>query len=306
MSSKRVFGKTVSDEQTDEQEQQEDGQCPECKGEVVVEEHEAVCRGCGLVVEERFARLGAQFQLKHVDDEKDKKGLETPTPYLLDENGSPFQDAPLGVTFPASRGDWRFDSNGNRLNGTYEKWSDIRHRQVKRVVQSRDNWRTDALQDIRTIGNSAGIPRHVCVRATALFRDAWDEGLAGGRMAFESLAAGALVVAAREVDCPQSIDEIAAWARTPHERACAGARKVRLGLNLVDEAPPTRPGAVEDVVVALVGNGMRVDGEHEVDITEDEHSNHCQKEERVQRGDHSGFDCDPGHRPKSWVCWFQC
>lgn len=261
MSSRCLYGKTVSDEQPDEQEQvREDGQCPECEGEVVMEEYEAVCSECGLVVDERFTQLGPKYQLKHVDKEEDKKGLETPTPYMLDEQGSPFQNAPLGVTFPSSRGDWRFDSNGNRLNGTYEKWDNIRNRQVKRVVQSRDNWRTDALQDIRTIGNSAGIPRHVCERATDLFRDAWEKGLAGGRMAFESLAAGAIVVAARQAGLEQGIDEITQWARTPHERACAGARKVRLGLKLVDETPPIRPTAVEDVVVELIGDGLLVDG----------------------------------------------
>jgi transcription initiation factor TFIIB len=261
MSTRRVFGKERSDEQTTEHEElRKNGRCPECEEQLVTEEYEMVCTRCGIVVEERFVKLGPTYQLKHVKKEADKRGLETTSPYMLDENGSPFQDAPLGVTFPTRRADWKFDAKGNPLsNGSYRRWDDIRHRQVRHVVESIDNWKTDALQDIKTMGRSSGVPRHARVRATDLFRDALDARLAGGRMAFESLAAGSLVVAARDHGCQHLIDDIVMWARTPHERACAGARKIRLGLDLVDVTPPTRQDAVENVVVEMVGSG-RVDG----------------------------------------------
>lgn len=101
------------------------------------------------------------------------------------------------------------------------------------------------------MGRSASLPRFVRERATDLFRDALEAGLAGGRMAYESLAAGALIVATREAGCPHSIDVITPWARTPEERGCAGARKVRLGFELTEECPPVRPDAVDVVLDAL-------------------------------------------------------
>lgn len=249
MSSQRVYGKTVSDVQTDEQEETKDGVCPECENPVMQEDRELVCTSCGLVVEEQFVDLAPQFQLKNVEKDEDKRGLETGSPYMLDEAGSPFESPPLGVTFPVRRSDWKFDGKDSRVSDrVYEKWDDIRYRQIRRESNSRDNWRTDALQDIKTIGRNAGVPGYVCKRATELFRDADDEGLPGGRMAFESVAVGTVVVAAREAGFQQSIDDIAQWARTPHERACAGARKVRVGLDLAEHIPPGRQDAVKQVL----------------------------------------------------------
>lgn len=136
---------------------------------------------------------------------------------------------------------------------TLDKWGAIKHRQVKRESNSRDNWRTDALQDIKTIGRNSGVPRYVRKRAAALFRTADDEGLPGGWMAFESVAVCTVVVPARQAGFTQSIDDIAQWARTPHERACAGARKVRIDLGLAGQAQPGRQDAVATVGEA-VGN----------------------------------------------------
>lgn len=62
------------------------------------------------------------------------------------------------------------------------------------------------------------------------------------------LAADVFIVAACEAECPHLIDVIAPWARIPDERACAGTRKIRLGLGLVDERPPVQPDAVDAVL----------------------------------------------------------
>lgn len=118
------------------------------------------------------------------------------------------------------------------------------------------------------MGQSAGLPHFVRIRATDLFRDALDTGLAGGRMAYESLAAGALIVATREAGCPHSIDAIIPWARTPEERACAGARRVRIGLGLVNECPPVRPDAVDVVFEALAEDGESPLGSSSLQVRE--------------------------------------
>jgi transcription initiation factor TFIIB len=124
---------------------------------------------------------------------------------------------------------------------------------------SREELLTDALHDIRTMGATAGLPRFVCERATQLFREAFEAGLPGGRMSYESLSAGAAVVAAREAGCPQSIEMIIRDSRTSLERGCAGARKVRLGLDLVESCPPGRQDAVQTVLDALLDELSGVD-----------------------------------------------
>jgi transcription initiation factor TFIIB len=73
-------------------------------------------------------------------------------------------------------------------------------------------------------------------------------------------------VAAREAGCPQSIEMIIRESRTSLERGCAGARKIRLGLDLVESCPPGRQDAVQTVLDALrdelAGEDLCSIGEH--------------------------------------------
>jgi transcription initiation factor TFIIB len=153
----------------------------------------------------------------------------------------------MGSTFSFSY----FDGKGNSLTGSQLRRVRRMEKRLRWEGDSADRFRTDALMDIKAMGRSAGLPEFVRERATDLFRDALESGLAGGRMSYESLATGALIVAVREAGCPHTIDVITPWARTPEERGCAGARKVRIGLGLTDSCPPVRPGAIDVVLEAL-------------------------------------------------------
>ena len=213
--------------------------CPECEGQVVAARYDSYCERCGLVVSESHLDHGPT--LADVGTGQNSGGaprVETASPYHAD---------PMGSTFSFSY----YDGKGNALSGAQLRRVRRMEKRHRWEGDSADRFRTDALMDIRAVGRSAGLPEFVRERATDLFRDALEAGLAGGRMAYESVATGALIVAAREAGCPHSIDAITPWARTPEERGCAGARKVRLGLGLTDSCPPVRPGAIDVVFEAL-------------------------------------------------------
>ena len=219
------------------------GTCTECGGRITTARHETYCDDCGLITSEEHVDHGPTLaDIGQGSGRSRRPCLETASPYYAD---------PWGSTFSFSY----FDAKGNSLSSSQLKRVRRMERRLTWERDSRDQLVTDALKDIKATGQSVGLSHFVRIRATDLFRDALDAGLAGGRMAYESLSAGALIVAAREAGCPHSIDVITPWARTPDERACAGARRVRLGLGLVDACPPVRPDAVDVVLDAVAKDG---------------------------------------------------
>lgn len=227
------------EEATVERERSAQSVCPECEGRIVAARYDSYCETCGLVVSESHIEHGPT--LADMGKGRNQDGaprVETASPYHVDSVGSTFSFS-------------YFDGNGNPLSSAQVRRVRRMEKRLRWESDSADQLRTDALQDIKSMGRSASLPRFVRERATDLFRDALKAGLAGGRMAYESLAAGALIVATQEAGCPQSIDVITPWARTPEERGCAGVRKVRLGLELTEQCPPVRPDAVDVVLDAL-------------------------------------------------------
>ena len=213
--------------------------CPECDDRLVTVRHETYCDACGVLLLDRPLDRGpALADLGAGTDRDSQSSIEPHSPYFIDKRGSTFSFS-------------YFDANGNALSS--RQLALVRRMERRQCWErdSREELLTDALHDIRTMGATAGLPRFVCERATQLFRLAFEAGLPGGRMSYESLSAGAAVVAAREAGCPQSIEMIIRDSRTSLERGCAGARKVRLGLGLVESCPPGRQDAVQTVLDAL-------------------------------------------------------
>jgi transcription initiation factor TFIIB len=201
--------------------------------------HETYCEACGVLVSDRPLDRGpTPSDLGAGADRNSQSSIERHSPYFIDKRGSTFSFS-------------YFDANGNALSS--RQLALVRRMERRQCWErdSREELLTDALHDIRTMGATAGLPRFVCERATQLFRQAFEAGLPGGRMSYESLSAGAAVVAAREAGCPQSIEMIIRDSRTSLERGCAGARKIRLGLDLVESCPPGRQDALETVLDAL-------------------------------------------------------
>lgn len=210
--------------------------CPECGTRLVTVRHETYCDACGVLVSDRPLDRGPTLaDLGAGADRDSQASLERHSPYFIDKRGSTFSFS-------------YYDGKGNALSPTQLALVRRMERRQRWERDSREELLTDALHDIRTIGATAGLPQFVRERATQLFRQAFEAGLSGGRMSYESLSAGAAVVAAREAGCPQSIEMIIHGSRTSLERGCAGARKIRLGLDLVETCPPGRRDTVQTVL----------------------------------------------------------
>ena len=68
-------------------------------------------------------------------------------------------------------------------------------------------------------------------------------------MSWESLAGGAVLLAANDAGFPRSCDEVVQYTKSSYERVSAAARKLRCELGL--DVPPAREGVVEEVLIAL-------------------------------------------------------
>ncbi|QIO24414.1 transcription initiation factor IIB family protein [Haloarcula sp. JP-L23] len=245
--------KTVSDEQTTtteqcsrevtiEREPASRSACPECDGRVVTHDEESFCADCGLVVAAEWVDrsptlvdLGlvgnADQSIETVDPLRTDKGLHTKIGKSTDGHGNPL-----------SNEQWK---KFQRLR----KWHKRSQFDAGRKRSKRLN---EGLRDVEMIGGNLDLPDHVVKTAAQYLRRASEARLAGGRMAWEALAGGAVLLAARgsKIDRDEIDIDVATYTKAPHERVCAAARKIRCELG-VDTVPVTRPNAVLTVVDAL-------------------------------------------------------
>lgn len=222
-----------------------DGQCPACDGRVVTERHEAYCRTCGLVVRDGELHEGptsaGRKQRSGGGTEWGREGLQT----LRVDHG-------LGT-----RMDLGTDGRGNAITGARRRRLRRLRRQHRRMA-SRARRLNEALRDIETIGGNLALPMHVQADAGRLVRAAREARLPGGRMAWEALAGGAVLLEARRDtrDWGCSPERVARYAKASHERTAAAARKLRTELGLVDSHPPARERVVDRVFGALGSEGL--------------------------------------------------
>ena len=259
MSSTNASDKTVSDEQYSttkldglaavvEREPAARSACPECEGRVVTHDEESFCADCGLVVAAEWvdrsptlADLGkvgnAEQSIETVDPLRTDKGLHTRITKHTDGHGNPL-----------STEQWQKFQHLRKWHKHYQ-FGEGRER-TKRL--------NEGLRDIEMIGGNLGLPGHVVKTAARYLRRASEARLAGGRMAWEALAGGAVLSEARESWIErEAIDvDVATYTKAPHERVCAAARKIRCELG-IDAVPVPRPNAVTTVVDALDDDALQ-------------------------------------------------
>jgi transcription initiation factor TFIIB len=214
--------------------------CPECDGRVISEDCEAVCADCGLVV--TIDALERKPGLKsHAPDNTSRTGewAVEPTTELRVDKG-------LHTTFFLNT-----DGKGNTLSSKQkEKMGRLRRRHKRFQMDSkRANRLNEGFRDIGMIGANLGLPGHVQTDASRFLEAAKAARLPGGRMAWEALAAGAVLLATRRAGIDRSPTDVARFAKAPEERVCAAARKIRLQTDV--DAPVIRDRTVDRVVAAL-------------------------------------------------------
>jgi len=215
--------------------------CPECESQVITTDETSFCTACGLIVADEWVDrsptltdLGmvgdADQSIETVDPLRTDKGLHTKIGKSTDGHGNPLTNA-----------QWE---RAQRLR----KWHNRIQFSSERSQTKRLN---EGLRDVEMIGGNLGLPDHVTKQAARYLRWGSEARLPGGRMAWESLAGGAVLLAVRDAALErEAIDAaVATYAKAPRERVCAAARKLRCECAL--DVPVTRPDAVVTVLEGL-------------------------------------------------------
>lgn len=213
--------------------------CVECDGQVVTEDNESFCANCGLVV-----------TTEHVDH-RPTRGVHGPRQsgpqeWSCESVNQLRIDKGLHTTFFLGS-----DGYGNSLSSeTKDKFGRLKQRHKRFQVEDKRAIRlNEGFRDIESITGNLALPGFVAEDAGLFLKQAADARLPGGRMSWEALAGGAVLLAATEAGFPRSCDEVVQYTKSSHERVSAAARKLRCELGL--DVPPAREGVVEDVLIAL-------------------------------------------------------
>jgi transcription initiation factor TFIIB len=179
--------------------------CPECGGRLSADsEHgETVCTDCGLVVEEDHIDHGPEWRAFDPGDHETKSRVGAPTTQLMHDKGL------------SSKIGWQDrDAAGNSLNAR-------QRRRVQRMRTWDERFRTknhkernlkQALGEIERMGSALGLSEEVRETASVIYRRALEEDLLPGRT-IEGVATAAVYAAARQMNTPRSVKEVAAVTR---------------------------------------------------------------------------------------------
>jgi len=198
MTSNNASEKTVSDvqsttieerghEPTVEHEPSGRSACPECEGQVITEDEQSFCTDCGLIVADEWVDLSPTLNDLGLVGDADQS-IETVDPLRTDK----------GLHTKIGR---NTDGRGNPLSN--EQWEKVQRLRKwhKRMQFGEKRKRTkrlnEGLRDVEMIGGNLSLPNHVVKQAAQHLRSASEARLPGGRMAWEALAGGAVLLAAR-------------------------------------------------------------------------------------------------------------
>ncbi|MFB6095397.1 MAG: transcription initiation factor IIB family protein [Halodesulfurarchaeum sp.] len=220
----------------DEHEEVEEGaeetlQCPECGGNLVVDEErgETVCADCGLVVEEDEIDHGPEWRAFEPDEREEKSRVGAPTTQMMHDKG-----------LSTNIGWQDKDAYGRALSSRQrQKMQRLRTWNERfRTQSSKDRNLKQALGEIERMASALGLPQTVRETASVIYRRALEENLLPGR-SIEGVATASLYAAARQAGTPRSLDEVENVSRVDRSEVARTYRYVVRELNL--EIEPADP-----------------------------------------------------------------
>ncbi|MFB6124493.1 MAG: transcription initiation factor IIB family protein [Halanaeroarchaeum sp.] len=180
-------------------------ECPECGGHLAADEErgETVCRECGLVVDEGEIDRGPEWRAFDSAERDQKSRVGAPTTKMLHDEG-------LSTTI----GWQNKDAYGRALSSRQrQKMQRLRTWDERfRTRNHKERNLKQALGEIDRMGSALGLPEDVRETASVIYRRALDEDLLPGRT-IEGVATASLYAAARQLNQPRSLDEVAAVSR---------------------------------------------------------------------------------------------
>ena len=214
-----------------EAESQQQSICPECGGRLTADERrgERVCRECGLVVSEDKIDHGPEWRAYDSRERDEKSRVGAPTTKMMHDKG-----------LSTNIGWQDKDAHGNTLSSRQRK-------KMKRLRTWNERFRTrdhsernlkQALGEIERMGSALGLAEEVRETASVIYRRALEEELLPGR-SIEGVATAALYAAARQMNRPRSISEVAAVSRVDEAEFTRAYRYINRELGLaVEPADP--------------------------------------------------------------------
>ena len=190
-----------SDETTTEREET----CPECGANLNWDaaHGEVTCRECGLVVDEDLVDRGPEWRSFDGGEDDNRSRVGAPTTTLMHDKGL---SSVIG---------WQDkDAYGNSLSSRQrQKMQRLRTWNERfRTRNSKERNLKQALGEIERMSSALGLPKEVRETASVIYRRALNEDLLPGR-SIEGVATAALYAAARQMQTPRSIDEVATVSR---------------------------------------------------------------------------------------------
>ncbi len=170
--------------------------CPECAGSDLFwnkEKGEIICKGCGLVVEDKMVDFSQEW--RSFDSEGAERRRRTGAPMTYTE-----YDQGLG-TEVGQKGDL-FRLSGKERNKFYRlrKWQYRISTAIERNLKL-------ALAELKRVSSYLKMPKSVEEEAARIYTLAVQRGLVRGR-SMESVVAGALYAACRRHEVPRTLDEL--------------------------------------------------------------------------------------------------
>ncbi len=250
MSTAKVFTESEqSRTDTAEETAQEGLSCPECGGHLTTDDEraETVCESCGLVVQEDHIDYGPEWRAFNPGEKDEKSRVGAPTTNLLHDKGLSSQ---IG---------WENkDSYGRTL-------SPRQRRKMQRLRTWDERFRTrnhkernlkQALGEIERMGSALGLSKDIRETASVIYRRALNEDLLPGRT-IEGVATAAIYAAARQMNSPRSIDEVAAVSRVEEMEFKRAYRYIVRELNLA--VAPANP----QQYIGRLASALELDNESE-------------------------------------------
>ena len=190
--------------------------CPECKGGIIAEESEHICKECGLVVQETTVDRGPEWRASTAAERDKKARCGSPVTKTLHDKGLTTQI------------DWQDkDANGNHLNERQRQ----RARKVRRTqrygktAQSREESHRDGLGEIHRMCSALGVKGHVKKCACRLYQQCVDGGLLPG-WSREDVSTAALNIALEQCNQSRDIEEILTVSQAPKEKVLRSQKQI--------------------------------------------------------------------------------
>lgn len=202
--------------------------CPECASGVVCDNGEAVCKDCGLVVEEDKIDHGPEWRAFTSSEEDSKSRTGSPTTMRMHDRGL------------STKISWMDrDGYGNTLNSKQKaKFRRLRQWQTRTQITAEDQRLKEGLSEVERMGSALGAPDDVRETAAVIFRTSRENDLLPGR-SVEAMASSALYHSFRIQSDSRSLDEIATVARVGRKEISRAYRYLsdELGLDTVIQHP---------------------------------------------------------------------